>query len=533
MEKPAFQSLIHLLEHRAAATPGQVAFEFADEPCTYADLWRALDLFAACLVRHGVRPGDHVVLCLPNGGEFFAALYGAQRAGATPAPIATESGPERVLAIAGLCGARAVVMPSATPAARLDAFRALCEPRSLPVVTVLESRDDSTARDFPVVKADDVALVQYTSGSTGDPKGVQLTHAAILTNLRQMQLGMEITAKEVFVTWLPLHHDMGLILTTMMPFLVGARLILLPVRQASTRHWFEAIERHRGTYTAAPDFSYRLCLGNIDRLKKYDLSSLRIVLNAAEPVRAGTVKAFEEAFGLEHVMRPAYGLAEVAVGVSMWPPDGKAVKVDDHGFVSVGPGFPGVELAIRDENGDCAPGTVGEIAVRSPSATRGYLNNPEATAELFWPDGYFRTGDLGYLDADGDLFVVGRSKNIIIQAGRNIAPQEVEEAVDALPCVRRSAAVGIDRRRVEGEQLYVFAEARGPRDAPAEAFEAMTRDIVQAVNSHLGLRPARVYLLGHGAIPRTDTGKTRYGHLGEQYRSGALRAAGHILFPDY
>ncbi|MBT3293784.1 MAG: AMP-binding protein [Verrucomicrobia bacterium] len=531
--KPAFDSLIHLLAHRAETTPQETAFIFEEQSHSYGELWQAVNRFADVLQQEGLQPGDAVVLCLPNGPDFFTAFYGVQRAGGIPAPIGVESGPARIATIAGLCQAGTIVLDSALSPDFRAAVCDLCRPEGRAVVTVADTAPESDDASFPAVSGDAIALLQYTSGSTGDPKGVELSHAAILTNLAQMRDGMAITPQEVFVSWLPLHHDMGLILLTMMPFFVGARLVLLPTRQASTRHWFQAIQDHRGTFTAAPDFSYRLCLANRERLGDYDLSSLRVALNAAEPVRAGTVVAFEETFGLGHVMRPAYGLAEATVGVSMWPPLGQPVKVDDHGFVAVGSGFPGCELAIRGPDGQCPAGTVGEITVRSPSATRGYLGNPAATQALFMPDGYFHTGDLGYLDPEGDLFVVGRSKNIIIQAGRNIAPQEVEETVDPLACVRRSAAVGIERRRQEGDQLYIFVEWRGPHAAEEEQFEEATRSIVQALHTRMGLRPARVYFLRHGAIPRTDTGKTRYGDLRARYMGGALREANMILFPGY
>ena len=231
------------------------------------------------------------------------------------------------------------------------------------------------------------------------------------------------------------------------------------------------------------------------------------------------------------VMMPGYGLAEATVGVSMWAP-GTTVKVDDSGAVSVGQPFPGVELAILEEGGMrfAGAGEIGEILVRSPANTRGYLDDPEANSALF-RDGFIRTGDVGYLDDDGNLFIVGRQKTIIIQAGRNIAPREVEEVVDALGFVRYSAAVGIDRGALEGEQLFVFAEQRGNARASPGECEERSIQIVRAIHGHLGVRPARVYLVTPRAIPRTPNGKIRYAELAERYRSGTLRAEGSLHFP--
>ncbi len=171
--------------------------------------------------------------------------------------------------------------------------------------------------------------------------------------------------------------------------------------------------------------------------------------------------------------------------------------------------------------------------MRSPANTRGYLDNPEATAELFWGRGFLRTGDLGYLDADGDLFIVGRLKNIIIQAGRNLAPREIEETVDPLPDVRLAAAVGVDRGGEQGEQAYVFAEVRNGDGLPEPERERLVVEIVRRIHHRLGLRPGRVYLLRPRTIPLTHNGKVRHLALRQGYLDGSLREAGGMLFPDY
>ncbi len=264
----------------------------------------------------------------------------------------------------------------------------------------------------------------------------------------------------------------------------------------------------------------------------FDLSRLRVALNAAEPVRRQTLTEFERTFGLRGVMMPAYGLAEATVGVSMCKP-GEPVRIDDRGFVSVGRPFPEVDVAILADGGMAGPEEVGEILVRSPANTRGYWRDPKATQDLLRDDGYLHTGDLGYLDANDELFVVGRRKSLIIQGGRNLAPREIEEAVDLLPFVRASAAVGVDRGGDEGEQAYLFVELRThDRHGPSD-FAELTVQVVDAVRSHLGLRPGRVYLVPAGAIPRTHNGKIRYKMLQDGYLDGSLRAAGKLLFPDY
>ncbi len=534
MPAQRFQTLIEMLAARAERQPERIALRYAGRATSFGELWHSIDHFAACLRQRGLAPGDRVVLALANGEEFFAAFYGVQRAGGVAVPIFPKSGAERLADLADLCGARLAIVDSSGPKRGRQSRRERQEG-----LTVMAAADAVAGPrkppndDFPQVAPDDLCYLQYTSGSTGNPKGVRITHAMAMANVEQLIAGMGITEREVFVSWLPVYHDMGLVLMTMVPFYLAAELVLLPVSLTRVQRWLEAIERHRGTFTAAPDFAYRLCLRRIRDPRSYNLSSLRVALDAAEPVRARTVAELEAAFGLAGVVAPGYGLAEATVGVSMWPP-GRPAKVDARGFVSVGKPLPGIDVAIvggdARAGGRADAGDVGEIAFRGPASTPGYFRNPVATAKLFWHGDYLLTGDLGYLDADGDLFIVGRRKNVIIHAGRNVAPGEIEEIVDRVPGVRVTAAVGIDRGRTEGEQVYVFAEVRR---SGREAWQATAVEIVRVLHSGLGFRPGRVYLVRPRAVPRTDNGKIRHAALKVRYLDGSLRDEGLILFPDY
>jgi len=562
--------VIEHLARRARDQPERAAFAFAGREHTYGAIWQASGRFSARLAARGVggagrpgadpeAPGDRVVLVLPNGPDFFAAFYGAQRAGAIPVPIFPQSGIDRVARLAALCGASLVVLDPETPPESLAAAReriGAVAGTGATAPAVISGLEDGEAPAHPVPEslppalAERPALIQYTSGSTGAPKGVVITHGDLRTNVWQMIEGMEITAEDVFVSWLPVHHDMGLILMTMVPFTLGARLVLLPSSLGDVRAWLRAITEHRGTFTAAPDFAYRLCLRAVRDPSGFDLSSLRVALDAAEPVRPSTIAGFERAFGLDRVVVAGYGLAEATVGVSMQPPGTAPVVsrlVSAGGLVSIGRPFPGVRLRIverADEGPGKArdltePGATGEIVVESPALTRGYFRDPKATAATFWarPAGTetdraaraLRTGDLGYRDAGGNVFVVGRIKNIILQAGRNLAPQEIEEAAETLPFVRRAAAVGIDRGGIEGEQAYVFAELRRARPPSEDKLHEMATEMVARIHERLGLRPGRVFLLSPRAIPRTANGKIRYPALRAAYLDGSLDP--EIVFP--
>lgn len=530
---PAPATLLEVLHYRARTEPALPAFVFDGEPHTYAELWQGATRFAAGLARRGVRPEDRVVLALPNGPRFFHGFYGTQLAGAVPVPIFPRSGPDRVRRIAGLSGAALVVAEQAEQA----------EQETFGRITRLGMDQTPTGSPAPAtpvgqISPDRPALIQYTSGSTGDPKGVVISHANLLTNVGQMIAGMEITEDDVFVSWLPVHHDMGLVLMTMVPFYLGARLVLLPSDLTDVRVWLRAVAEHGGTFTAAPDFAYRICLRAVRDPSRFDLSSLRVALNAAEPVRSSTIRRFEEAFGLDRVMVAGYGLAEATVGVSMQPPGTPPAVSDGEpspGLVAIGRPFPGVRVEVVDPDGGdrlVPANEVGELVVGSPAVTGGYFRDPEATAALFWRPGMIRTGDLGFRDEEGNVFIVGRTKNVILQAGRNLAPQEIEEAVEGLPFVRRAAAVGVDRGGAEGEQAYVFAELRKAKAPPEERLVEMATEVVARVHAHLGLRPGRVLLLAPRAIPLTPNGKIRHPALRASFLDGELRAAGKILFPE-
>ncbi|MBC8506551.1 MAG: AMP-binding protein [Anaerolineales bacterium] len=525
-----FKTLIEMLAYRAKNDPEKVAFTFLGEPYTYAGIWTEINHFGAYLQELGISHGDRVVLALPNSAEFFGAFYGVQRVGAIAVPLFPGSGPKRIFSVAKLCGARVIVAPSSIPGHQLEQYKTMGEEQGLDVVTTLDSQH-AAPQHFPTIKPEDVAFIQFTSGSTGNPKGVQLSHDNLITNVVQMIIGMEITKDEIFVSWLPVYHDMGLILKTMVPFYLGAEVHLLEANLRNIRTWLNIIQKQRATFTAAPDFAYRLCVRHVDP-GNYDLSSLRVALNAAEPVRAETIRDFEDAFGLKDVMVAGYGLAEATVGVSMWKP-GSTPRVDGRGFVSVGLPFPEVEVKIIENGKELPSGEIGEIAIRSTANSRGYLDNPEETDQLFTGDGFLLSGDLGYLDKDGYLYIISRKKNIIKRAGQTISPHELEEIVDRHDVVRYSAAIGVDKGGIEGEQIYIFAEIRNVGIQSEDDLFDLTLNLVDSIHADMGFRPGRVYLLKRQSIPLTHNGKIQHARLKAKYLEGDLRVSGAILFPDY
>jgi len=521
-------TLTEVMARRAALTPEAPYFHLYGETVTYGRLWAQSGRYAGALAQAGVGPGDKVCLIYPTCAEFFYTFFGALRLGAVPVPLYPTLGVEatadilkdsEAVAVATIGWFRAGVEASARSAPNV---RLILEPTDLDVEAPLPR--------VPGAEAGDLAFIQYTSGSTADPRGVMLTHQNVVSTTHFMAEAAGLTAADRVVSWLPLYHDMGLIGCAFTPPLTATPLWLLPPDLRNPRQWLELITEVRATFTVSPDFGYRNCVRNVRDTSGLDLSSLRAALSGAEPVRTSTVEAFEGHFGLKDVIAPCYGLAEATLAVAIWP-FGTPLKVDPSGrFISVGRPCRGVSVRIlpprEDASGDpdlpLAPTDIGEICVKSPGVMRGYYNNPEATARVLSAGGWLRTGDLGFVDNTGCLYVTGRLKDLIILGGENIAPNDVEEIVDHVPGVRYSAAVGVESERSGTQRLHVIAEVRDESAVP-EAYHRLVTEIVKRVHEGRGHRPARVHLVRSGTIPKTSSGKIQRARLGQMIQEGALR----------
>ena len=520
-------TLTELMRRRASLSPDSQYFHLYDETVTYGRLWERSGRYAAGFARAGVGAGDRVCLIYPTCAEFFYTFFGLLRLGAVPVPLYPTLGVE---ATAGIFRDA-----EATAVATIGWFRrGVDESAALApgMGTILEPPDlevDATPPPLREAAPDDLAFTQYTSGSTGHPRGVMLSHRNVVSTIHFMAEAAGLTIEDRVVSWLPLYHDMGLIGCSFTPPLIAAPLWLLPPDLRNPRQWLELITRVRATFTVSPDFGYRNCLRHVHDTTSLDLTGLKAALSGAEPVRTSTIAAFEAHFGLKHVIAPCYGLAEATLAVAIWPRT-TPIRVDASGrFVSVGAPCPGVSVRvmtprIATDPGDTVlpAGMEGEICVKSPGVMQGYYNNPEATAKVLMPDGWLRTGDLGFLDEDGFLYVTGRLKDLIILGGHNVAPGDIEEVVDHVTGVRYSAAVGIESERTGTQRLHVVAEVRD-ETAPEETYHHLVRDIVTRVHRARGHRPARVLLVRAGTIPKTSSGKIQRSRLAQMIQAGELR----------
>ncbi len=519
------RTLLDVLAARVEGEPEGVYFELGGQPITYGGLWSKSLRAAANLARMGIGRGDAVCLILPTCPEFFAGFFGAVALGAIPVPLYPTLGPEALAAHFENVSAKAVItsdwfLPG------IEAARA-CGPVAPRPIGLDDLEQPGPEPTLPALSPDDVALIQYTSGSTDHPRGVVLAHAHVLANVRVFVAAADCRFGEVAVSWLPLYHDMGLIGFAFGSLYAGLRMVLLQPDLRNPREWLETITQYRGAITASPDFGYRNALRHVRDLTGLDLTSLRVSFTGAEPIRRETVEAFEARFGLRNILCPAYGLAEATLAVTMGVL-GEPLRIHQKGgWVSVGRPIPSVEVKIAKDGRTLPRGEVGEVLVKSPGVMRGYHRNPEATRQVLH-GGWLHTGDLGLLDGEGYLYIVGRQKDLLIVGGENVMPQEIEAVVDALPEVRYSAAVGLPSERLGTERMMVLAEVRNERLEP-EAASRLVRRIVDAIHHHRGLRPGRVLLVRKGTIPKTSSGKIQHSRLAGLLAEGALGEA--ILYP--
>jgi acyl-CoA synthetase (AMP-forming)/AMP-acid ligase II len=520
-------TLGEMMGRRAAASPDAQYFSLFDETVTYARLWAQSGRYAAGLARAGARAGDKVALIYPTCAEFFYTFFGCLRLGAVPVPLYPTLGVEATAGV--LRNADAVLVatigwfrPGVDQSVALAPnVRAIIEPNDLDV-------EAAAPADHPATP-EDLAFIQYTSGSTGQPRGVMLTHDNVMHTCRFMSEAAGITVEDRVVSWLPLYHDMGLIGCAFTPPLTATPLWLLPPDLRNPRQWLDLITQIRATFTVSPDFGYRNCVRHVRDAAELDLTSLKAALSGAEPVRQSTIESFERHFGLKRVICPCYGLAEATLAVAIWPRN-TPLRVDASGrFLSVGRPCHGVSVRVMDPQLDGATeervlgaGVEGEVCVKSPGVMKGYYKNPEATAKVLSPDGWLRTGDLGFVDAEGYLFITGRIKDVIILGGENVLPADIEEVVDHVPGVRYSAAVGLDSERAGTQRLHVVAEVRSESAGEVE-YRDLVRQIVSSVHTSRGHRPARVLLVRSGTIPKTSSGKIQRARLAQMIQGDELR----------
>jgi acyl carrier protein len=536
----------------------QIVFlsDAGEEEISYAKLQTHALRVAAGLQALGLEPRQTVAIMLPTSPDYFYTYFGILLAGGIPVPIYP---PARMSQIEEHVRRHATILANAQTAILVTVPEAMAVARLLEahvpgirrIVSVSALSRAEAQAVHVAASPEDVAFIQYTSGSTGNPKGVVLTHANLLANIRTMALAVGASSKDVFVSWLPLYHDMGLIGAWLGSLYVGFPLVVMSPLAFLTgpERWLWAVHRYRGTLSAGPNFSYELCLNRIDdaQIEGLDLSTWRHAFNGAEAVSPDTVTRFSERFaryGLRpSAMTPVYGLAESSVGL-LFPPPGRRALIDRIQrepflaqrtaipaapeeptalrFVSCGLPIAGHEVRIVDETGlEVAERTEGRLEFKGPSATSGYYRNPAATKRLLHGD-WLDTGDRAYM-AEGEVYVTGRVKDIVIRGGRNIHPDEIEQAVGAVPGVRKGcvAVFGSHAAASGTERLIVLAESR---ETDEKARSLLRERISHATVDIIGEPPDDIVLAPPHTVLKTSSGKIRRSASRELYESGAIGA---------
>jgi acyl carrier protein len=544
---------IHLLEDGAVG-----------QDISYGQLLGRASEVAAGLRASGIGRDDTVAIMLPTCADFFYSFLGVMLAGGIAVPIYPPARPDKIedyirrqaliLRNAGVRllisfeGAKAVsqIMRLGIPSLisqGVTSVDALCQ------IGLQAGTKVTTA----AVEPSDTAFIQYTSGSTGDPKGVVLSQENVLANVRGIGWAVNFRPDDIVVSWLPLYHDMGLIGSWLFSLYFGAPITVLSPQAflARPERWLWALHDSRGTLCPAPNFSYELCARKIPdtAIAGLDLSAWRVAINAGEAVLPDTLARFAkrfEPYGFRpESYVPCYGLAESSVALT-FPPinrrpvidtirrdlfeaEGEAVparRPDAPGseilrFVANGVPLPGHEVRIVDDAGrETNERVQGRVLFRGPSTTSGYYRNPEATKAVIAENGCLDSGDLGYW-ANGELFITGRSKDCIIKSGRNIIPQEVEAATAEVHGVRKGcvAAFGVPDADTGTERLVLVAETRATDGAERQRIEA---EIIKSVDAILGIPPDAVVLISPQSIPKTSSGKIRRNETRRLYLSGGL-----------
>jgi acyl-CoA synthetase (AMP-forming)/AMP-acid ligase II len=564
----ALTSLADLIHYRAANQPHDRAYVVLSDrgaegaEINFAELERRAGVLAERIAAHAP-PGERALLLCPTGIEFIIGLFGCVLAGVVAVPMMLprrQSARDASAGIVADCAPRLALAPRLLIDGGRGDLVGRVSAGDLEWLAVDDDVPAAAAPDLPHPPAgDDLALLQYTSGSTSMPKGVMVSHANLLANLAMIKTAFGNTRQSTYVSWVPLYHDMGLVINILESLYVGSLCVLMAPVAFIQRplNWLRAISDYRAEVAVAPNFGFDLYVARYRPVEMdgIDLSSWKVALNGAEPVRADTIRRFGETFApygfAASSMYPAYGMAEATVLISAGRRGaGPALRLlsrdglqrhralaprnagDAQTMVGCGRAFAGERILIVDPASRSALGIdrVGEVWVAGPNVARGYWRNAEATAAAFGAqiDGaadqsWLRTGDLGFVDETGELFITGRIKEIVIIRGVNHYPQDIEDTVlSCHPALRpHGGAAFTVREGDEPEKLIVVQEVERTernRIAPDE----IIGQIREAIVYEHEIVPEEIVLLRPGALPKTTSGKIQRGLSRQLWLAGSL-----------
>ncbi|MEB3220118.1 MAG: fatty acyl-AMP ligase [Nostocales cyanobacterium 94392] len=557
-------SLIEILDYRAQYQPAQQAYIFLENgetesaSLTYGELHRRAVAIASHLQDY---QGERALLLYPSGLEFITAFFGCLYAGIVAVPVYPPKRNQKLSRFLSIVNdAQAKIALTTTPIQteiekRWEENADLAKLNWVATDTVTTNRDEFVPKSFT---PENLAFLQYTSGSTGTPKGVMVTHGNIIHNQQLIQASFGHSKQTIFVGWLPLFHDMGLIGNILQPMYLGIPCILMPPAAFLMNPicWLKAISKYRATTSGGPNFAYDLCVRKVkkEQLAQLDLSSWDVAFNGAEPLRAESLERFSEKFGecgfKYEAFYPCYGMAETTLLATGGDKNSKPViqrvlseqleqnlavkclSLSKESRMIVGCGYPQLDTKVYIVNFDslnqCKEGEVGEIWVHSNSVASGYWNNSLATKETFHAyvkdtgEGPFlRTGDLGFL-LDGEVFVTGRLKDVIIVRGQNHYPQDIELSVEkSHPALLPNCGAAFTVEIKGKEQLVIVQEVKRTYLRKLNVNEVVG-NIREAVALEHSLQVSAIILVKTASIPKTSSGKIQRDACRTQFLNGHL-----------
>ncbi len=553
--RPPHDTLVAAFEAAARDGAPFVTFHTAKGPVVrpVRDALEAARRWGALLRSRGVERGDRVPILMPTGHAFVEAMLGTMLTGAVPVPLATPmtfGSVDRYLRnlaaiVEDSCARLLVSYPRIVDAIASDpSLRGVL--RDVVTEADLDGLASSPSR-APALGARDAAFIQYTSGTTGRPKGAVISHGALVANAFAIAHGLGLGPSDVGASWLPMFHDMGLVGVLLTSLCHPYPVHIMSPEQFVMRpgRWLDLVSRVGATLSPAPNFAYELCVARASDadLEKVRLDTWRVALNGAEPVHAATAERFLRRFGARgfrsDALMPVYGMAEATLAVAFPGLDAKLetlgierdvleregraeLRDGGHPSVSVGRPVAGMSLEVSGDDGRVVPeGVVGQIRLRGPSLMDGYFRNEEASAEAL-SGGWLRTGDLGFVHG-GRLFVTGRAKELIIKGGRNFHPYDIERVASEVEGVRTGAVAAFGRPNPDTgtDDLVVVVEAT---QTDAERKDRIATDVRAELLAVLGVKPDDVRVCPVGAVPRTTSGKVRRGECARVFARAETEA---------
>lgn len=515
------RTLVDIPRSVGERSPDKTYIRYLGEEVTFKKMRMEAERTAAYLLDRGIKVGTRITVVLDNRPEFIYSFFGVMIAGGIVVTVSPKSTPGRIQEIVEDSDSEYFISEDDYYDSISDTLKSIDPGLERKLIKLSEiaayNYDSSSAIPYHKPEEEDIAFFQYTSATTGRSKGVQISHRAVMENIRGMAAHVSSTSDDLFSSFMPLYHDMGLVSLGLLPAYVGATLLLYKQDIRNIYSWLGDMAEFKPTLTGCSNTILYLTRRVVRDPSQYDLTSLRAVFVGSEQVYYNTVKDFENDYNIPNVVVPAYGLAEATLAVTMTPMN-RGIIADKSNIVSCGKPLKDVKIKIEKRGNS----QEGEVLIHSPALMSGYHKRPEETEKVFTEDGFLRTGDLGYLDEDNELFILGRIKNIIIRGGENLSPGDLEEVALRSSEIRTAGVTSVKNSESENkEDIVLVAELNQARILKDESkINEINKFIVAESKRDCAYQADRIYYVPPGSIPFSPNGKMQHLKMKESMESG-------------